>query len=139
MGISILTGRCWGTLARSIPGFEAVAGERIVLLGARDLEGAEVALLEELGGRRELGAPLGGEGVDLHFDLDVLDPSDAVWNQWAPPGGMSVEGVQDAVLQVRRAGPIRAVGIASYDPDADVDGRAGRAAAILEAVWGDIG
>jgi arginase len=83
---------------------------------------------------------VGSGGVYAHFDLDVLDPSEAVWNQWAPPGGVSVEGVREAVRQVRRAESIRALGMASYDPDADVDGRAGRAAAaILEAVLGDIG
>lgn len=137
MGISILTGKCWGNLARSIPGFEAVAGKRIVLLGARDLECAEAALLEELGVRRELGAPMGGDGVYLHFDLDVLDPSEAVWNQWAPPDGMSVAGVREAVRRVRRTTAIKAAGIASYNPEADADGRAGRAVvSILGAVFG---
>jgi arginase len=135
MGISILTGRCWRTLARSIPGFEAVAGERIVLLGARDLEEAEEVLLAEVGVRRSLGARLGE--VYVHFDLDVLDPSEAVWNQWAPPGGMTIEGVREAVRQV---GPVKAAGMASYDPEADGDGRAAwAAAAILETVLGVIG
>jgi arginase len=133
MGISILTGTCWGKLARSIPGFAPLRGEQIVLLGARDLEEAEVALLDELGVRRELGE---SSGVYVHFDLDVLDPSEAVWNQWAPPGGLSVEDVRRGVAQVRRSGTIRAAGIASYDPAADGDGRAPRAvAAILETLF----
>jgi arginase len=134
MGISILTGKCWGKLARSIPGFAPVHGERITLVGARDLEDAEVALLDELGVRRELSSAMGSEGVYLHFDLDVLDPSEAVWNQWAPPDGMSVDEVREVVARVRQSSAVRAAGIASYDPDADGDGRAARAAAaILEA------
>ena len=133
MGISILTGKCWGKLAGSIPGFAPMRGERIFLLGARDLEEAEVALLEELGVRRTLGVV--GDAY-LHFDLDALDPSEAVWNQWAPPGGLSVEDVRATVGRVRRSGAIRAAGIASYDPAADVDGRAARAvAAILETLF----
>ena len=39
MGISILTGRCWRTMAASIPGFEPLPGKRIALLGARPRAG----------------------------------------------------------------------------------------------------
>jgi len=128
MGISILTGRCWRTMATSIPGFEPLPGNRIALLGARDLETAEDELLGWLGVRRECD---GMGDVYTHFDLDVLDPSEAVWNQWAPPDGMTVQAV---IERVRRLSP-RAAGFASYDPDADRDGKGVRAAAaILEAV-----
>lgn len=132
MGISILTGRCWRKLACTIPGFEPVPGDRIALIGARDLEPDESALLEELGVRRTLDSPPPGDGVYLHFDLDVLDPSEAAWNQWAPPDGIKVDGIRDAV---RRVGPIHAAGFASFDPAGDTGGRAVRAAAsVLEAV-----
>lgn len=132
MGVSILTGRCWRKLASSIPGFQAVPGDRIALIGARDLEPEESALLDELGVRRTLDTPPPGDGAYLHFDLDVLDPSDAAWNQWAPPDGMTVEAVRAAV---RRTGPIKAAGFASFDPAADSDARAVRAAAsVLEAL-----
>jgi arginase len=128
MGISILTGRCWRTMAQSIPGFEPVAGERIALLGARDLEPAEEALLGGLGVRRECE---GMRDVYTHFDLDVLDPSEAVWNQWAPPGGLSVQAVCDTARRL----DVRAAGFASYDPDADRGGGSVRAvSAIVEAL-----
>jgi arginase len=132
MGISTLTGKCWRNLARSIPGFEPVPGDRIALIGARDLELAEAALLDALGVRREL-AVLPGDGSYVHFDLDVLDPSEAVRNQWAPPSGMTVAAVRAAV---DRIGVIKAAGMASFDPDVDADGRAVSAAsAILERVF----
>src|SRR5690242_2446752 len=34
MGISTLTGQCWQRLAHTVPGFEPVAGDRILLVGA---------------------------------------------------------------------------------------------------------
>ena len=98
-------------MAASIPGFEPLPGKRIALLGARDLEPAEDELLGWLEVRRECE---GMRNVYLHFDLDVLDPSQAVWNQWAPPHGLTVQAV---IEQVRGLSP-RAAGFASYDPDA---------------------
>jgi arginase len=47
MPVSILLGRAWQTLAKTIPGFSAVPGGRIVLFGARQFDGAEPGLLDE--------------------------------------------------------------------------------------------
>jgi arginase len=140
MGISILTGRCWRTLAHSIPGFEPLPGPQILLVGSRDLEPAEIELLDAAGVQR---LPQGrdldsaaGDGVYLHFDLDVLDPAEAVTNQWSPPGGLTIASIAEAVRDLRRRRPIKAAGIASYDPAADRDGRGARAAAlILESLF----
>src|SRR3954465_11389235 len=52
MGIAILTGACWRTMPSSIPRFEPLPGERVALIGSRDLEPPETALLEHLGVRR---------------------------------------------------------------------------------------
>src|SRR2546425_1674863 len=49
MGISILTGQCWRNLAFAIPGFQPMSGTRIVLVGARDVEAPESALLDRVG------------------------------------------------------------------------------------------
>jgi arginase len=135
MPISVLTGQCWRTMARSVGGFAPIPGERIVLVGARDLEPAEEELLARVGVRRSLAGFDGwGEGLYAHFDLDVLDPSAAVWNRWATAGGMTVEAVKEAVEEAARRAPIRAAGFASYDPETDADGRGVRAAAeILSA------
>jgi arginase len=143
MGIGILTGQCWRSLARTIPGFNPVPGNRILLVGSRDLETEEIALLERMGvervGRTEdPGSRLASlspqiDGVYVHLDLDVLDPSEAVANQWAPPGGLTVEAMKQAVASIQRHTRIDALGIASYDPEADRDGRAlGAAVAVTE-------
>jgi arginase len=141
MGISILTGQCWTTLARTIPGFDPVPGAHILLVGARDLEPDEVTLLDRTGitrvsGTEHLGSLLASlarqvDGVYLHIDLDVLDPTEAIANQWAPPGGLTVESMKEAVKTIQAHTRIKALGIAAYDPEADHDGRALAAASSI--------
>jgi arginase len=90
MPISILLGRAWQTLAKNVPGFSPVPGNRILLFGARDVEAVEVALLEDAGVRQmatvdQLKKVLPGlakkvEKIYVHVDLDVLDPSVAKSN-----------------------------------------------------------
>jgi arginase len=134
MGISILTGRAWQTIAGSIPGFEPVPGSRIVLAGGHDCEPAELALLDEVGVERlrtvealKASTVLSQrvlDGVYVHLDLDVLDSREAFANVWATPGGWPVDDLVEAIRIIRERRRIKAVGIASYDPDADRDGRA---------------
>ena len=131
MPISILTGQCWRNLAATIPGFRAIAGNRIVLVGARDVEASESELLERVGVRRLATgqglegavATLDGGGVYLHLDLDVLDPAEANWNEWPTPDGLRVHEIASAVAAIRKR--VHAAGVASYDPASDGDGRAG--------------
>jgi arginase len=145
MPISILLGRAWQTLAKSVPGFSPIPGNRIVLFGARDLEAAETTLLEDAGVRQtatvaELTQVLPAltksvERVYIHVDLDVLDPSVAKSNQWTPPDGISLETLIEAIRGVKTRATISALGIASYDPEVDQDGKALAAAvAVTEAV-----
>jgi arginase len=150
MGISILIGQCWKTLAGSISGFEPIPGERIALVGARDLEPDELALLTHVGVARvssahDLAEVVKGisaktSGIYVHFDLDVLDPAEAVANQWCPPGGLSRASLVDSVAALAKHAPIKAAGFASFDPQADGDGRAVEAARMcVEALFSSPG
>jgi arginase family enzyme len=77
-------------------------------------------------------------GCYLHFDLDVLDPNEAVANQWTPRGGTMLDEVLKAVESIRDQLPVKGFGFGSYDPSADRDGRALRAAiAITESLLPD--
>ena len=134
MGISILTGQCWRKMALTIPGFDRVPGERILLVGSRDLETDEIELLNRVGVTRIVGTEDNGaqltsfahnvDGVYLHLDLDVLDPNEAIANQWTPTGGLTVEAVRQTIKSIQRNTKINGFGIASYDPEVDADGRA---------------
>ena len=148
MGISMLAGQCWYHLARSVPGFAPLSGERIVLVGARDVEPDEAGLLQRIAVNRvsrpeDLAPALDLlqthaeiDGVYVHLDLDVIDPRVATANRWAPPGGLDVASMAYALAEVRRTMPIKAVGLASYSPETDRDGRALRAAlTMIDTVW----
>lgn len=148
MPISILVGRAWQTLAKSVPGFSPIPGNRILLFGARDLEAAEITLLEESEVHQaatieQLERILQAiaknvESVYIHVDLDVLDPSVAKSNQWTPPDGIGMETLLGAITEAKHQAKIAALGIASYDPEVDGDGRAlVGAVAVTEAVLAD--
>lgn len=145
MPISVLLGRAWQTLAKTVPRFSPVPGNCILLFGARDLEPVEVTLLDDTGVQQmatveQMMQALPAlakkvEQIYVHVDLDVLDPSVARSNQWTPPDGISLERLVQAIGEVKNHAKIAALGIASYDPEVDRDGRALAAAvAVVEAV-----
>ena len=142
MPISTLLGRAWQMLANSVPGFVPVAGNRVLLIDARAAEPAEIALLNDAGVRRlltpdQLAASLQAvvKEVDqlyLHLDPDVLDPSVAAANQWTSAGGITAEDLIREITTTAQFVKTAALGIASYDPACDPEGRA--LAVVVDAV-----
>lgn len=144
-GLAILTGAGWRAQRESVRGFEAVPEERVLLVGARDLEPYQRARVEasELGRLSTEEVRAGAlddrltalrqraEAVYLHIDLDVLDPSEGTVNRWAAPGGLTADQLIDAAGLIARRFEIRAASLASYDPALDHDGRVGRTAVRL--------
>ena len=141
MGLAVVVGHCWTTMAGGVPGFAPVAEENVVLAGVRAAEPAEEERLavseaavvgaERIGreGLRALEAALDEMGgrvgrVYVHLDLDVLDP-DKVGkaNQFASEAGLGADDLQAALGMVRERFSVAAAGIASYDPRFDVNGR----------------
>lgn len=146
MGLSIAVGHCWNAMAGGVPGFVPVAEENVVLAGAREIEPAErtrlfaseVTVVGADSIRRE-GLRVFEEALDelrarvervyLHLDLDVLDPEEVGRaNEFAPKGGLGAGELEAAVEMVRQQFSVAAVGIASYDPAFDGDGRVLRTA-----------
>jgi arginase len=144
MPISTLLGRAWQTLAKTVPGFAPVPGERIVLFGARQFDVGEAELLDEAGVqqvstveqlmRRMSALTKVVDQIYLHVDLDVLDPSEAIANQWTPPNGITLRTLLDGITEVRKHAKVVALGIASYDPAVDHEDRALSAATQVAEV-----
>jgi arginase len=137
MALSVLTGNCWDFLAAGLTGFAPVPEDDVLLIGARDLDGPEEELLKgsrithvlvEEVRRRGVEEALGPgleriaartERLYLHVDLDVLDPVSLRANQFAVPGGLSLDELLQALRAALRLRPAGALALTAYDPDAD--------------------
>ncbi len=148
MALAIACGLCWRELTATIPGFRPVPLDLITLLGVRDFDPPEKALLDrspvavlspdrvragfpEVLARPQL-APTRGY---LHCDLDVLDPGVGQVNPYPVAGGLSLDEVTAAIRRIGSAVPLAAAALTAYAPEYDGDGNVCRAAmAIAEAV-----
>jgi arginase len=131
-----LAGACglWET------GFEgSIQPDRVVLTGARDLDGGERELLERspvtaIGASLEAlvatQTALDRAPVYVHLDLDVLDPNDFP-AEFPTPGGLSPDKLYDLLEAV--AGECELVGLelaAFYAPEDDLERRAAASTAL---------
>jgi arginase len=125
-----------------------VPEERVVLVGARDLDPAE----EEVLRTSDISLVRGGAGasvlgglawpldqvarecprVYVHLDCDVLDTSVGRANRFACPGGLSADELAAAMRMVRERFVVAGMGVSAYDPAFDTDG------GILRAVTGAV-
>lgn len=146
MALSMVAGRCWKNMMEKVPGFRPVAEDRIVLVGARDFDPAEIDFISssklslvkpeavKAGGVPEgLGPALAAlekrvRRAYVHVDLDILDPSEAKANHLAAPGGLTSEQVCEAIRLIGGRFEIAAFGLTAYDPSFDPDDRALKAA-----------
>ena len=136
MALATLTGRCWTTLTRLVPDFRPADDASILMFGTRDLDTAERNALsasrihwpsssrDSVSDSERLLALRENVGeVYLHIDLDVLDESVARVNQYACPGGMSVERVLDLIRAIGASFHIGAAALTAWDPSYDPTGR----------------
>ena len=142
MALATVVGRCWTALAARVPGFEPVAEENVILVGARDLDPAEsellaasaVVRLRESEAQARLDAALEAlgrrvDGLYVHVDLDVLDASEGRANAYAGGRGLSRTELLDAIEVAGRQCRVVAGAITAYDPGYDSDGSVARTAA----------
>lgn len=149
MALATSTGRCWQSLTATVPGFQPIPDQNVVLVGARDFDSAERVLLGSSAIKligvaeiRERGVTaamkdalprLERRNVYLHIDLDVLDPAEARVNHFSPTPGLMVSEVLEIVSLLRSRMTIAAAAITAYDPACDGEGKGLRAAiAVIE-------
>ena len=150
MALGTAVGTSWEVVCRTIPGYGPVGLDRVLLVGAHQLDPSEEELLarepvlrsdgtepEELAKQAgELAARLGdGGGVYLHVDLDVLDTSVGKANVYASAGGLTTKQVVDGIEAIGRVLPIRAAALTALNPEDDLSGGIADAAVeILGAI-----
>ena len=141
MPLAIATGRCWTSVAATIPGFRPLAEENLVLVGARDLDAEEQRQLEKSGinlirttdgGNTEILEGIVAaltalksriNGIYLHVDMDAFEIGSGAANHYGATGGISPEFMGSAIALVKEYVPIRGCAVASYDPAFDKDRR----------------
>jgi len=147
MGLAMLTGRGWRALRATIPGHRPVPERNVLLAAVRDLEPYQRATVE----RSEL--LVAGDEVDrgrfeealsdlrsrvsrvyLHVDLDSLDASAARANQYAAPGGPSLDRLCECVGSVCERFTVAAAALTAYDPSFDDGDRTLTAARAIAGV-----
>lgn len=128
MALSAACGRAWRHIVENEARLlEPARLQDAVLFGARDIDDAEVALIESAGVSRaaaaaDLKSKLAGAGsVYAHLDMDVHDALEVRASASAVPGGPAVEDVRSALTTIDR---ITALSITGLDPVAPDAGRA---------------
>lgn len=149
MAVATATGRCWASLAKTIPGFVAVPDRQVLMVGIRQLDPGEQALLEQSqillvraeqlrasGLQESLAQPLRElrtrvQRVYLHIDLDVFDPQVGRANSYAEPNGLTQHEMEQAVTLIAQQFVIAAAALTAYDPSCDPEGKILRAGTQL--------
>ena len=142
MGLAMIAGLCWRSLAASIPGFSPLEARDIVLVGAHDLDPGETNLMDQHGVRRFGADELRLDGVEatlrqvfypinhhlsrlvVHIDLDVLDREEARVNQYSSVGGLTVKETVAILEWLSGRFQIAGLALSSYNPDIDEGDRA---------------
>jgi arginase len=132
MCLAVLNGRCWTSVAATIPGFAPVDPRQTMHVGARDFSpGEREAMVRDSmavvapGALDRVQPLLDAFDVDrllVHVDLDVLDPSHGRANLYAADGGLSPDEVIEVIEVARRRAPLAGLVLASYDPSGDPEG-----------------
>jgi arginase len=137
MPLAMIVGRGEQTVVEGA-GLVPLAEERVVLVGARDLDPGEdeavaasamtVLSVAELT-RRD--PPPGA--LHVHVDLDVVDPREMPAHNYPAPGGPSLGEVREALVRLSASGRVAAVSFSSWNPALPGADRAVAAARVLAA------
>jgi arginase len=143
MALAMVTGRCWMRLAAGVPRFVPVPEDRVILVGAGELDDEESFMLAASAITR---LPVDGtsrveeraeaavdrlasrvEQLYVHVDLDVLDASEGQVNAYSGGAGLTLAEVLRTIEIAAARLPIAGAAITAYDPAFDATGSVCRA------------
>jgi arginase len=98
-------------------GLRAIAEDRVLLAGARDLDPPEASYLATAGVHRAAVTTLAPAALPdgplyLHVDVDVIDPGELRGLRYPAPGGVSGGQLTAALRMILATGRVTAVGLA---------------------------
>ncbi|KAI7151419.1 putative arginase [Hortaea werneckii] len=133
MGLSILAGKSWHALSKTIPGFAPKRYDKFLYCGLRDMDDGQRKTVEESGADAILGGPT--HKVDfpgelrrrlqqkeyspalVHLDLDVLDQSVGMVNGFESAGGLSADEVVECMTMVPSMAQPLSLTVCSFNPN----------------------
>lgn len=136
MPLAMIVGRGDLTLTRAV-GLTPVPEERVILTDARDLDPGE---REAVAGSKIhhlpstatlLEHPLPERPIWVHFDADVVDPSESPAHSYRAPGGPSVATLEAVFDRLAATGRLVAVSLSSWNTGLDTDGTSRRVTMAL--------
>jgi arginase len=107
--------------------------DRVILTDARDLDPGERELVEKSAVRHLpdvtdlLTLDLPDGPLYIHFDADVLDPSEAPAHRYTAPGGASVAQMREVFAHLAATGRVAAISVSAWDFANDTDEKTGQA------------
>ena len=132
MSAAIVLGWCHTTTFETVPRYVPLAASQFMLIGSRALDDGEQRAIGDSGVQllpparaanerqmmydvREF--TMGGSDVYVHFDLDVLDPSQhGAANSYAEPGGLNIYTAVRIIQEIVALRRISGITISAYDP-----------------------
>ena len=132
MGVATLAGQCWHRLAATIPGFRPFDLAQLVYCGIRDFEPGQREKVAAYGIEAVYGST--DQRIDfaanlaplltgfpkralIHIDLDCLDTSLGLANEYAAPGGLLADDLMACLGEALKRTQPAGLTIASFNPD----------------------
>jgi arginase len=122
MAAALILGEVYQAMADDYAGLVAVSRRMLCLYGARDIDPAEAALIDEENIPNTTDADEVVSGLDgcerlyIHLDMDVHNSRNLRVNRFAQKGGPTPDKVRKDLSAVASALPLGAIGVTAIDP-----------------------